>query len=718
MKTSNTEFETEDELQLLLKFSHKNPHRFLGLHDDADQKIIRMFRPGADQIHLEVFGEIKQAKKENNLGLFTYHVPKETTHLDYKIFHQNGLLEHDPYSFSPSILKEDIQAFKQGRHDTLYKVMGGRIFTHGGCSGARFTVWAPNARQISLVCDTNYFDGRLYPLREIDGSGIFEIFVPGLEEGEKYKFEIRTNEGHVFLKTDPFAFYYEERPNSSAILFDLEQFCFDDDVWHQKKKTIYNKPLNIYKVHLGSWKKNGSSFLNYRDLAHELVKYCQEMGYTHVETLPVNEHPLDESWGYQVTGFYSTTSRYGCPADFQYFVNYLHSNDIGVIIDFVPGHFPTDDFAIGFFDGTHLYEHSEMGIHPHWNTLYFDYAKPEVKNFLIASVLLFFDMMRVDGVRVDAVSSIIHLDFGKDEKDWEPNIYGGKENLDGLSFLKQFNETIHRLFPKAITIAEDTSSFQNVSLPIKKGGLGFDFKWNVGWCNDSMKFFKTESMYRHNEYGELLFSFEYLYTEKFIIPFSHDEVTHDKSYIIQSMPGEIEEKFESFKSCMGYMMTYPGKKLTFMGIEIAQMQQWYCNESLHWNLLKEPIHKKAQLFVKDLNHVYLSNPALYECDHEKYGFEWVVRNDARGCVLVFLRRSDFQTLLCIHHLMDDIVDHYSFPLPKGCEPIKKLTLLISSDDKKYGGKGLSDVKIQDQKRGVRAQLAPYATLVFEVEFEE
>ncbi|MCH9630744.1 MAG: 1,4-alpha-glucan branching enzyme GlgB [Chlamydiia bacterium] len=718
MVISKASEDQKDHLKRLLEYTHKNPHSFLGLHEEGDGKIIRIFRPGARKIQLEVFGEIKEADLEHSSGLFVCRVPNKTTHLDYRIYHQNGLLEHDPFSFTPTLRKEDIASFKEGAHEKLYEMMGGRLFSHAGCEGAKFTVYAPNALQVALVCDTNYFDGRLFPLREIDNSGVFEIFVPGLEEGEKYKFEIRTKEGHVLLKTDPYGLYFEMRPKNAAILFDPDHFKFEDDRWHKSKTSTFDSPMNIYEVHFGSWKRKGSDFLNYRELAEDLVEYCQMMGYTHVEMLPISEHPFDGSWGYQVTGFYGISSRFGTPEDFQYFVNHLHNNEIGVFIDWVPGHFPIDDFALARFDGGHVFEHSEMGIHPHWNTLFFDYAKPCVRNFLIGSALYLLDKMHVDGIRVDAISSIVHLDFGRNEGEWKPNIYGGKENLEGLTFLKQFNEMSHRLFPQAITIAEDTSTFQSISHPLDQGGLGFDYKWNVGFCNDSMKYFKTNFEHREKVYKELIFTYDYLYTEKFISSYSHDEVSHEKDYLIASMPGNTDQKFGNFKSYMAYLMTYPGKKLLFMGTEIAQINQWYFSESLHWNLLKEPLHQMAQLYVKDLNMFYLSQVAFYENEFEKKNFEWVVNNDAKGGVIAYIRHTQGKAILCYHHFMDKDKKNYLCRPPKSSGKFKKITKLFSSDEKKYGGMGISDAKINPQKGELLIDVSPFTTIVFEVEFEK
>lgn len=475
----------EDQIALLLQGNEYDPHRLLGLHDNGQgQKVIRLWRPGASSIFLEVFGSLVSAYKVHEAGLFEYHVPAHTTPLDYRIYHQNGLLSHDPYAFWPTFGEVDQYLFSKGVHYQLYKAMGGRLAVHQDASGAKFSVWAPNAKRVSLVGDFNFFDGRVNPMRSLGASGVWELFVPGLRAGDKYKFEIKTQTDEIRVKADPYALSSELRPATASILADLKRVEWEDQQWIAKRSQLpyRSQPINIYEVHLGSWKKAYGNFLNYREIAKELVAYCCQMGFTHVELLPIQEHPLDESWGYQVSGFYAVTSRFGSPEDFKWFVNYLHCHGLGIILDWVPGHFPSDDFSLSRFDGTSLYEHDDprQGMHPHWFTKIFNYGRKEVTNFLIANALFWFDEMHIDGLRVDAVASMLYLDYGRNEGEWIPNRFGGKENLEAIEFIKHMNSIVHDYYPGVLTIAEESTSFTGVSHPVGYGGLGFDMKWNMG----------------------------------------------------------------------------------------------------------------------------------------------------------------------------------------------------------------------------------------------
>ena len=470
----------------------RDPHHFLGLQPaGADKKVIRLWRPGASFLHIELFGKSVEAKKIDDSGLFELEVPVNTTASDYRVYHQNGLLAHDPYAFLPTLGELDAYLFARGVHYKLYEALGARVFVAQGIHGVKFTVWAPSAKAVSLVGDFNYWDGRVNPLRQMMGTGIWELFVPGLKEGDKYKFEIRTQEGHLRVKADPFAYCSEYRPLTASVVFDVDKYTWGDHEWMQNRAQKQNdsSPINVYELHLGSWKKKGNKTANYREIALELSQYCKEMGFSHIELMPIAEHPLDESWGYQVTGFYAVTSRYGTPEDFQFFVDHMHREGIGVILDWVPAHFPTDDYSLAQFDGTYLFEHADprQGFHPHWNTYIFNYGRYEVSNFLIANALFWLDKMHIDGLRVDAVASMLYLDYGRNHGEWIPNRYGGNENLEAIEFLKHLSSVVHERFPHVLMFAEESTSFTGVTHRLEWGGLGFDVKWNMGWMNDTFK---------------------------------------------------------------------------------------------------------------------------------------------------------------------------------------------------------------------------------------
>ena len=708
MEELQNQLNTDLLVKKLEEFTLDNPHDYLGLIGQ-EEKIIRIYRPYANEIYLELFSEIVAAKKVHDKGLFEVECLKETTHLDYRIYHQNGRLDHDPYAFSESIDSKEIEKFKNDIHLDLHSFMGGRLVTFKGCSGARFTVYAPHAKSVSLICDTNYFDSRILPLRNVYNSGVFEIFVPGLDEGERYKFEIHTSEGHRKVKTDPYGTFFELRPKQAAILYDVDHFKWEDDVWMQRRKSRnhFDRPINIYELHLGSWKKKDAQFFSYKELAHDIVKYCQEMGYTDVELMPITEYPLDDSWGYQVTGYFGATSRYGSPEDFQYFVNHLHVNDIGVIIDWVPAHFPIDEFSLAKFDGEAVFEHVGFGIHPDWTTHYFDYSKITVVNFLLASALFWIEKYHIDGLRVDAVASIVHLDFGRKDSGWKPNKYGGNEHLEGIEFLKTFNRTLEKTHPDVLRIAEDTSTFQGVSHDIERGGLGFHYKWNLGFCQDVLiNFLSKDFSHRHFEYHHLVFAFDYAFTEKFLIPLSHDEVTHERKSFLSKFFGEEEQKFSQYRSFLTLMMCYPGKKLTFMGQEFAQVSEWDPHEEIHWHILKDPLHQKLQNFVKDLNALYLSEEQFWKNNFDKETFKMLVDSADKQNFLAFLKGS----LICCFNFGQTKLENIEVPV----EGVSSSHTIFTTHMKKYGANEDFDDSIETSSKGVRVSLEPFSTCLIKV----
>ena len=495
-----------------------NPHAILGLHENT----IKLWRPGATTVYLEVFGQIVEAKQIDPSGLFEYTPPKPVCSTDYRVYHANGLLAHDPYAFAPLIGELDAFLFNAGRHYELSHILGANFRKSNGIDGILFSVWAPNACGVSLVSDFNLWDGRVNPLRSMGRSGIWELFIPGLTEGARYKFEIRTKDDKLRIKSDPFAHYAENRPSNASIVFDIDRHQWKDAEWIAKRPGALNRPMNIYEVHLGSWKKGVNT---YRQMATELGNYCVEMGFTHLELMPIMEHPYDESWGYQVTGFFAATSRFGTPEDFQYFVDHLHELGIGVILDWVPAHFPVDEFSLIKFDGTSLFENEDprKGFHPHWQTAIFDYGRKEVSNFLIASALYWIEKMHIDGLRVDAVASMLYLDYGRNVGEWTPNSDGSNFNFDAIEFLKHLNSIVHERNPHVLMIAEESSSYSGVT---SKNSLGFDLKWNMGWMNDTLRYFSTDPVYRKFHQNELTFSLLYSFSEKFLLPLSHDEVVH------------------------------------------------------------------------------------------------------------------------------------------------------------------------------------------------
>lgn len=711
------------EVRLLLDNGYHDPHRFLGLHPlDEKNQVIRLWRPKALSVHLEVFEKIVEATRVDDAGLFEYKVPLRTTHNDYRIYHQNGLLAHDPYAFWPTLGELDIHLFNRGVHYELYKALGAHVIEHQGCVGTKFAVWAPNAKRVSLVGDFNYWDGRVNPMRSMGGSGIWELFVPGIGTGEKYKYEIKSEEGNILVKSDPFASSSEMRPMTASVVFDNEHFVWHDQAWMEKKNREkgIGIPLNVYEVHLGSWKKKDGQFLNYRELAHELVKYCKEMHFSHIELMPIMEHPLDESWGYQVTGFFAVTSRYGSPSDFQYFVDYLHQEGIGVFLDWVPAHFPTDDFSLARFDGSVLYEHADprKGFHPQWNTYIFNYGRYEISNFLIASALFWLEKMHIDGLRVDAVASMLYLDYGRKEGEWIPNAHGGKENLEAIEFLKHLNSVVHQRVPNALMIAEESTSYLGVTHPLEWGGLGFDLKWNMGWMNDTLRYFHKDPIFRHHHHNELTFGLIYAFSEQFILVLSHDEVVHGKASLLSKMPGDEWQKFANVRLIYGYLMCQPGKKLLFMGGEIGQWDEWNCKGEMEWFLLEYPNHSNLQKFIRAMNLFYSEQRALWEYDFDGRGFEWIDFSDHKNSVISYLRKGTGTYLLCVHNFTPNFFSEYFIRLQNAAS----LREVFNSDREEFGGSGKinGDVHlIRDQKGsmvGCTITLAPLATMIFEVDF--
>ena len=716
-----------DELKRILTREHHDPHHILGLHDYfGTHKVIRLWRPGAATLFLEVFGKIVESRRIHDAGVFEYIVPKSTTYADYRVYHVSGLLAHDPYAFFPTFGELDQYLFGKGVHYELYTVMGARVTTEQGVFGTKFSVWAPVAKQVALVGSFNHWDGRVNLMRSMGTSGVWELFIPGVGQGTQYKFEIKTQSGEIRVKADPYAYYSEMRPKTASVVWHHGDYTWQDQQWMDRRTREQNtpKPMNVYEVHLGSWRKRDGQFLNYRELADQLVEYCHQMNFTHVELMPISEHPLDESWGYQVTGYYAVTSRYGTPDDFKALVDILHQNNIGVFIDWVPGHFPSDDFALSRFDGSCLYEHEDarQGHHPHWKTLIFNYGRNEVSNCLLANALFWLDYRHVDGLRVDAVASMIYLDYGRDHGGWIPNPYGGKENLEALEFIRHTNSIVHRRCPGVMMIAEESTSFTGVSHSVDYGGLGFDMKWNMGWMNDTLLYFERDPVHRHYHHNELTFGLLYAFSERFVLVLSHDEVVHGKRSLLSKIPGDLWQKFAGLRLLYSYMMCQPGKKLLFMGGEIGQWNEWNCKEQLDWNLLEHDTHRGVQKMVGELNHFYLTEPALWEKDFDYAGFEWVDFSDVVNGVISYRRKSSKGELLCIHNFTPTYHPEYVIRLPN----LATICEVFNTDSSEYGGSGKVNLPVgilgverkgrQNGEEGFRISLAPLATMIFKITF--
>jgi 1,4-alpha-glucan branching enzyme len=709
-----------DEVHLLITGSHQNPHQFLGLHESLfGEKVIRIWAPKKSELFFEYLGEIVKATLADPEGLFVYYVPKSTTNLDYRIFHLDGSLDYDPYSFIPTLSFVDAHLFHRGIHYQIYDVLGAHPIEHQGVVGVKFAVWAPNASRVSLMADCNHWKQHVHPMRKIGESGLWEIFIPGKREGMLYKFAIRTAYGHVFFKTDPYANQFELRPNTAAIVTDTNHFTFRDHEWMQKRTRVnqLDGPMNIYEVHLGSWMKKGDQFLNYKELASELVPYMKEMGYTHVELMPIMEHPLDESWGYQTTGYFAPTSRYGSFEDFQYFVNHLHMHHLGVILDWSPGHFPDDEFALSYFDGSHLYEkdHPVMGRHPEWHTRIFNYGRKEVSNFLIASALFWFEKTHVDGLRVDAVQSMLYLDYGRRGGYWIPNAVGGKENLDAIEFMKHLNSIVHQKFPGVLMIAEDASLFEGVTRPLEWNGLGFDMKWSIGWMNDTLTFMKKDPIYRKHHMDDLTRSFCYGFSERYLLPISHDEVVHGKGALFEKMPLDEWDKFSQMRLYYSAALAHPGKNLFFMGYELAEWREWNCKGRLDWDLLSDPNRRKWKRFVREMNHFYLQNPSLWQIDFDHKGFAWIDYKDYNHSVISYIRQGISSKLVCVHNYTKSAFDEYIIRLPN----VSSVKEVLNSDDERYGGSGRvnREIYVTHDRSGFCIKMPALATMFFEVWFE-
>ncbi len=694
------------EVEALTNGRHNNPHHILGMHECIDDVYINAYIPDAKVVTaIDSATDKRYTLVSDRVPGFYSVVIKDKKSFDYvlDVRFDNGeeITYIDPYIFEPVLDPIDISLFNEGEHYRIYEKMGAHVMTVDGVDGVLFSVWAPNAERVSVVGNFNNWDGRRHPMRKLDYSGIFELFIPGKYVGEIYKYEICAKSGNVFMKSDPYAFSSEVRPANASRIVDLS-YKWKDSKWmaEREKTNQLEKPISIYEMHLGAWKKpeDGREFYSYRDLAVKLADYLIMMNYNYVELMPIMEHPYDPSWGYQVTGYYAPTSRYGQPTDFMYFVDYLHSKGIGVIIDWVPAHFPKDEHGLGRFDGTCLYEHEDprRGEHPHWGTYIFNYGRNEVRNFLVANALYWAEKYHVDGIRMDAVASMLYLDYGRNAGQWLPNKYGGNENLEAIDFIKELNGKMHELHKGVMMIAEESTAWPMMTHSVEEGGLGFDFKWNMGWMNDFLDYIKLDPLYRKYHHNQLTFSMVYEYSEKFMLVLSHDEVVHEKGSMISKMPGGYEDKFSNLRVAYGYMATHPGKKLLFMGQEIAQFAEFNEGQEVDWSLFEFDAHVFMQGYVKELNYLYKTEPALYELDGNPEGFEWINCNSANTSLLSYIRRGkkEADNLVVICNFTP--IEHKSYKL--GVPAGGKWQEIFSSDSSKYGGEGRNNKVAKQAKK--------------------
>jgi 1,4-alpha-glucan branching enzyme len=691
-----------NELEALVQRQHSNPHAVLGAHPENGGVVIRALRPAACEIKAHVDGgHTVELEQIHAGGVFEGHVEGAELPLRYRLEVDYGSAGNftieDPYAFVPTLGEVDLHLIAEGRHEELYDKLGAHVREHEGVEGTAFAVWAPAARAVSVVGDFNSWDGRLHAMRSLGSTGIWELFLPGVQEGARYKYEILAADGELKLKADPYAYEAELPPKTASVVSrSRHRWSGADADWHaaRAQRQPLAQPISIYEVHLGSWRLNpleDNRSLTYLELADELSAYVLDMGFTHVELLPVMAHPFSGSWGYQVTGYFAPTPRYGSPDDLRQFVDRLHSNGIGLILDWVPAHFPRDEFALARFDGTALYEHADprRGAHPDWGTLVFNYGRHEVRNFLISNALFWLREYHVDGIRVDAVASMLYLDYSRREGEWVPNAYGGREDLDAVGFLKELNEVIYGREPGIISAAEESTAWPGVSRPTYLGGLGFGFKWNMGWMHDTLAYFEQDPIYRRYHHHELTFSLMYAFSENFILPLSHDEVVHGKGSLYGKMPGDRWQKLANLRTLYAYMWAHPGKKLLFMGSEFAQEAEWSHARSLDWHLLETRDHAGIQALVRDLNRLYKSEPALWEVDADPTGFWWLEPNDADNNVIAFARasRNVERVAVFVANLSPVPRSPYRLGLPRAC----RWKEAINTDSTYYGGSDMGNL---------------------------
>ena len=714
----------------LLSANHGDPFSVLGPHEHEGAQVVRVFRPDAREVIVEnrANHEKVKATRVHEGGFFEALFPNEKKRFSYEL-HFTGHDDHswtqrDPYEFGAILGEIDLYLFSEGDHWEIYRKLGAQLRTIDGAAGVAFAVWAPNAQRVSVVGDFNQWDGRIHPMRKQLSSGVWEIFIPGVGEGDHYKFEVKGANGDIVLKTDPYAFFSQHGRQTASIVFDIDRYKWNDAEWlaYRDQQQWQRRPVSIYEVHLSSWARipeEGNRFLSYLEFSERLLDYVIEMGYTHIELMPVAEHPFDGSWGYQVTGYFSPTSRFGNPDEFRHFVDKCHQRGIGIIVDWVPGHFPKDKHGLAHFDGTALYEHDDprRGEHKEWGTLIFNYGRNEVRNFLISNALFWFEQYHIDGLRVDAVASMLYLDYSRNPGEWIPNIHGGRENLEAIDFLKRFNEVSYGKFPGIMTIAEESTAWPGVSRPTYLGGLGFGFKWNMGWMHDFLSYMSKEPIHRRYHQGEITFSLIYAFHEHFLLVLSHDEVVHGKGSMLAKMPGDIWQKFANLRMFYAWMYAHPGKKLLFMGGEFGQWNEWNHAQSLDWHLLNFPQHDALRRLVQHLNWLYKNEPALYDLDDSYEGFEWIDFHDADNSVVAFLRKAaNGDVIVFIINATPVVREGYRVGAPgEGW-----YAEILNTDAETYGGSNVGNyggqhaepTEWQGRSHSLVINLPPLATIAF------
>lgn len=715
------------DLQLILKARHHDPFTALGRHSIDGEEVFRAFLPRAESARVGRDGP--ELRRLPGTDLFEGRAPAGNKIPQHYAIHwhdkagQSG--SHvDPYTFPPQIPDFDLYLFGEGKHRHIYRILGAHPHTVDGISGVRFATWAPNAERVSVVGDFNDWDGRPHAMRSRGGSGVWELFIPGLGADCVYKYEIRNRQqGSILLKTDPYGQRFELRPSTASIVAGEDNYAWGDAAWLEARSQWQwlNEPMSVYEVHLGSWRLDEQGeFLNYRALAAPLVKYVKDLGFTHIELLPITEHPFDGSWGYQTTGYFAPTSRFGSPDDFRWFVDYCHQQGIGVILDWVPAHFPKDAHGLAWFDGTPLYEHEDprLGEHRDWGTLIYNYGRNEVRNFLVGSAIFWLEEFHLDGLRVDAVASMLYLDYSRENGDWIPNKYGGNENLDAIAFLRELNTVTHQQCPGTLVMAEESTAWPQVTRPTWTGGLGFSMKWNMGWMHDTLQYFSKDPIHRHYHHDQLTFGLLYAFTENFILPFSHDEVVHGKGSLLARMPGDDWQKFANLRLLYTFMLTYPGKKLLFMGCEFGQGTEWNATRELDWYVLDYPQHQGIAMALGDLNRLYTTTPALHRQDFEHAGFEWIDCHDAPQSVLSYLRRTGDEFVLVAFNFTPIPRNDYRIGVPVA----GVYEEIFNSDSSYYGGGNIGNPPRETEARewmgrpySINLTLPPLAGIVLSLQ---
>jgi len=712
-----------EEIIKIIEARNHDPFGILGAHPKGKRTTVTVFLPDTQKAWLED-DLILERIEGTDVFQWTGPTSKLTEHYLVNRIAGNGdpVSQYDPYSFLPQLSEFDLHLFSEGKHWHAYQILGAHEHQVDGIDGVLFATWAPSAQRVSVVSNFNQWDGRKHPMRVRGDSGVWELFIPNLKVGEIYKFEIKNNDGSLHSKMDPYGQQSELRPATGSIVSANSQHNWQDTDWMAKREKAdwLHEPHSVYEVHMGSWRRNeAGEFQTYREMADQMVPYVKGLGFTHIELLPITEHPLDISWGYQTTGYFSPTSRFGSPDDLRYFIDVCHQNGIGVILDWVPGHFPKDAHGLARFDGSALYEHEDprQGEHQDWGTYIFNYGRSEVTNFLLSSAFYWLEEFHIDGLRVDAVASMLYLDYSREEGEWVPNEHGGRENLEVIEFFKHLNTVLHQEHPGCLIAAEESTSYPMVSRPAHMGGLGFSMKWNMGWMHDTLEYMQQDSIHRRYHHDSLTFGLLYAFTENFVLPFSHDEVVHGKKSMVNKMPGDEWQRFANLRLLYTMMWTYPGKKLLFMGSEFAQGTEWNCEKALDWYVTDYPLHKGMHALVGDLNKLYTSTPALYRHEFDPHGFEWLDCNDREQSILSYIRKNEDEYVISIFNFTPIPRDKYRIGVPD----LASYKIIMNSDSEYYGGSNINNAELiaaesipwSDKPYSIEVNLPPLAGIVLQ-----